>query len=82
MPIYDFVCGNCQHEFEDIVVKSEIPACPKCAGTNITKKVSAPSPLKTGAFPYKIGPVHAAATMPRRGGCPSSGGCGGGGGSP
>jgi putative FmdB family regulatory protein len=31
MPIYEFACGKCGHEFEDIVAMSSgAPACPKC----------------------------------------------------
>ncbi len=73
MPIYDFSCEQCQHEFEDIVVKDVMPTCPRCASKKIIKKVSAPSPLKTGAFPYKVGPVHPVMNMPKRQ-CPKVGG--------
>lgn len=84
MPIYDFHCPECQHTFEEITSPHEAAPCPQCGSTKTERHVSAPSPLKTNPFPYKVGPVH---PMAKRmagggGGCPagSSGGCGGGGG--
>ncbi|MCR4666875.1 MAG: zinc ribbon domain-containing protein [Desulfovibrio sp.] len=74
MPLYDFCCENCGKEFEDIVKnESSInPSCPSCGSNKTTRKVSAPSPLKTGAFPFKPGPVR-----PLGNGGPSCGGsCG------
>jgi putative FmdB family regulatory protein len=33
MPIYEYICEDCQTEFEKIVInKQEEIACPKCAG--------------------------------------------------
>lgn len=75
MPMYDFVCTACGHKFEDLVFGSDTPACPQC-GSAAERQMSAPSPLKTGAFPYKPGPVR-----PMGKGMPSacgSGGCGSG----
>jgi putative FmdB family regulatory protein len=34
MPIYEYVCEDCQTEFEKIVInKQQEITCPKCAGT-------------------------------------------------
>ncbi len=78
MPIYDFTCDDCQKDFEDIVIQSEMPDCPHCGGKNVNRKVSAPSPLKSRAFPFKLGPVHAGVKMAAQHGsaCPKAGGCG------
>ena len=40
--------------------------------------MSVPSPLKTGAFPFKPGPVHPLASRMGKGlaGCGQAGGCG------
>ena len=80
MPMFDFVCTACGNKFEDLVFGDESPACPKC-GAATEKQMCVPSPLKTGAFPYKPGPVR-----PRGKGMPtcaagscSSGSCGTGG---
>ncbi len=35
MPIYEYICEDCQAEFEKIVInKQQEIACPKCAGKN------------------------------------------------
>ncbi len=83
MPIYDFMCEDCQKDFEDIVIQSEMPECPHCGSKSVSRKVSAPSPLKSRAFPFKVGPVHPSVKMGAQKGsaCPHAGGCGGGGGS-
>lgn len=62
MPLYEYVCAACGEVFEEICgADSPAPACPACGSSKTEKRVSAPSPLKTGAFPFKIGPVHPAA---------------------
>ena len=30
MPIYDFACGACGHEFEELVPADGLPPCPEC----------------------------------------------------
>lgn len=45
MPIYEYQCNICSHEFERLVFagdESEI-ACPECDSREITKKMSAVS---------------------------------------
>ena len=73
MPIFDFVCTQCGKEFEELIHKTEEanPPCPAC-GSKTERKMSLPSPLKTGAFPYKLGPVRPMS----RGGAPSCSGSG------
>lgn len=41
MPIYEFVCENCQKEFEDIIDYNKIVdvRCPEC-GSEVKKKIS------------------------------------------
>ena len=76
MPMYDFVCTACGNKFEDLVFGDELPACPQCASPATEKQMCVPSPLKTGAFPYKPGPVRPMGTgMPPS--CAAGGGCGG-----
>ena len=58
MPMYDFVCTACGTKFEDLVFGNETPACPSCGSAATERQMSAPSPLKTGAFPFKPGPVR------------------------
>ena len=40
MPIYEYSCASCHHEFETLVRTGDTPACPKCAGTSLTKLLS------------------------------------------
>ncbi len=46
MPIFDYVCTNCQHQFEALVRGSSTPSCPACQSTLIEKQLSLPS-IKT-----------------------------------
>ncbi len=43
MPIYEYRCDNCGHEFETIQKVSEDPlkTCPACAEDGLRKKISA-----------------------------------------
>jgi len=49
MPIYEYVCDSCEHEFETIQKISEDPlqTCPECERDALRKKISA------GAFRLK-----------------------------
>lgn len=60
MPMYDFYCPACQNEFEEIVSSDQIAnvVCPNCHSKEVQQKISAPSPLRKGAFPFKVGPVR------------------------
>lgn len=42
MPIYEYVCDSCEHQFETIQKFSEDPlkTCPECAEDGLRKKVS------------------------------------------
>lgn len=56
MPIYEYVCPACGYEFEELVkINTEVADCPKC-GSNSKRAISMPSPLKKGAFPFKLQP--------------------------
>jgi putative FmdB family regulatory protein len=39
MPLFDFVCGRCQHRFEELVAAQEIPECPKCHGREVRREL-------------------------------------------
>lgn len=41
MPIFDFICSKCGHEFEALVMGSEQPGCPECGGKKLKKQPSA-----------------------------------------
>ena len=43
MPIYEYVCQDCKHEFEALRAMSQADlamACAKCGGENIKRKIS------------------------------------------
>ena len=45
MPIYEFICEDCNYK-EDLIRKISEPtiiSCPKCNGQNFIKQVSAPN---------------------------------------
>jgi len=61
MPIYEYACQNCGHEFESLVRNDEKPRCPSCGRRRLSKKFSVPA-------------AHTAASGPS---CPAreTGGC-------
>lgn len=40
MPIYEYACRACGHEFETLVRSSDTPSCVKCASADLEKKLS------------------------------------------
>ena len=40
MPLYEYQCADCGHEFEALVLKSNVPPCPACNGTNLEQQIS------------------------------------------
>lgn len=49
MPIHDYRCRACGHEFETLVRSGTQPACPQCAGTALDKLLSLTAPQGTSA---------------------------------
>jgi putative FmdB family regulatory protein len=43
MPIYEFTCSACDHEFEVLVRGTEQPECPKCGDEKLNRKLSVPA---------------------------------------
>ena len=61
MPIYEFICSNCEHQFEALVPRPGAKApCPECGGKKVKQAISRP-----GGFNMK---GSAAADV-----CPSTG---------
>jgi putative FmdB family regulatory protein len=40
MPIFEYVCADCQHHFETLVQGAAQPVCPSCQGTRLQKQLS------------------------------------------
>ena len=41
MPLFDFECRACGHEFETLVRTGDVPSCPSCGATDLEKLLSA-----------------------------------------
>jgi len=70
VPIYEYVCMQCESHFEELVRNGEQPSCPDCGDANVRKQLSVfaahgPSE-KRGSNP----------TPPSSGGGCCGGGCG------
>jgi len=40
MPIYEYTCKDCQHEFEALVYGSQKAECPKCQSSKLAPRLS------------------------------------------
>ena len=69
MPLYGYVCKACRNEFETLVFSSDIPSCPSCESTDLTRQLSLIAPPAKGGGE---GPM-AAGDAPM---CDGSGACG------
>lgn len=74
MPIYEYHCEKCGHEFEELVFGDEMPACPKCGAAKTGKLMSRPC-LHRG---HDGGNDYSAPASSSGGGCAgcSGGNCG------
>jgi putative FmdB family regulatory protein len=43
MPIYEYVCEHCRHQFELLLRGSEKPVCPSCGRSKLNKLLSVPA---------------------------------------
>jgi len=43
VPIFEYSCKACGHEFEMLVMKNTVPACPKCAAVDLERLMSIPA---------------------------------------
>jgi putative FmdB family regulatory protein len=62
MPIYEYVCMECESHFEELVRNGEPVSCPDCGAARVSKQLS-------------VFAAHGSAAQPSFG---SSGGCCGG----
>jgi putative FmdB family regulatory protein len=40
MPLYDFICRRCTHEFEALVRPGTTPECPSCHARDLERQLS------------------------------------------
>jgi putative FmdB family regulatory protein len=43
MPIYEYSCKGCGHQFELLVLAGTTAACPSCQGEDLERQVSLPA---------------------------------------
>ena len=43
MPIYEYKCGACGHQFELLVRETTTPACPACGAVELERLLSVPA---------------------------------------
>jgi putative FmdB family regulatory protein len=60
MPIFEYICKECDHQFEALVYGNQKAACPNCHGAKLTPRLS----------------VFAVTAKGSAGSTPSTGGCG------
>lgn len=75
MPIYEYNCDKCGHNFETIVFGKEKPACPSCGSKKVSKLMSACGFMSKGTSGET---VRTSASSSSCGGCSatSCAGCG------
>jgi len=40
MPIFEYICRDCHHQFETLVTASRTPVCPSCQSQALDKQLS------------------------------------------
>ncbi|MBI4512243.1 MAG: zinc ribbon domain-containing protein [Deltaproteobacteria bacterium] len=40
MPLFEYTCTKCSHQFEALVFGQEIPSCPKCRSSELERILS------------------------------------------
>ena len=56
MPIYEYACHKCGHQFETLVRSSTVPDCPNCRSTDLEKKLSVFATAGSSAQAAPAGP--------------------------
>ena len=43
MPLFEYICPDCQHTFEELVFGEEVVECPECEGKRVERLLSVPA---------------------------------------
>lgn len=63
MPIFEYICSECRHTFEFIMLGSGKPECPACSSAKLEKQLSVFAPTRsTGDGLEREFPVGACGT--------------------
>jgi len=55
MPIYEYTCKSCDHQFETLVRKDDAPACAACGSTDLERLMSLPAVNSEGSRERALG---------------------------
>jgi putative FmdB family regulatory protein len=55
MPLYEYACEQCSHEFEALVFDGEEVECPKCRGRQLHRNLSLPGRPQTVGTSLPVG---------------------------
>jgi len=76
MPIFEYVCKECHHEFEALVFGKQKAACPKCQSKKLETQLSVFAvAAKSGTTTQPSFPSGSAGPCGSCGGAPGPGGC-------
>jgi putative FmdB family regulatory protein len=75
MPIYEYVCMECESHFEELVRNGEAVSCPDCEASNVRKQLSVFATHGTAEQPSSSSERSARGAMSAGGGC-CGGSCG------
>jgi putative FmdB family regulatory protein len=64
VPIYEYVCMECESHFEELVRNEHDPDCPDCGAADVRKQ-------------FSVFATHGTTEQPSFGGSPGGGCCGG-----
>jgi putative FmdB family regulatory protein len=48
MPMFEYVCLRCRHEFETLVRTGDTPSCPSCQSVELERLLSLPAVHSSG----------------------------------
>ena len=68
MPLFEYVCRDCQQEFETLLTAHRPPACPSCHGQELEKQLSVFAVSTKGGATSRM-----SSQAPTMGGCGSCG---------
>jgi len=70
VPVYEYICDQCQHEFEELVLSDDDTiACPRCDSPHASKLLSKFAFKTSGGFRSTSARSSCAGCTPGPGGC-------------
>lgn len=66
MPIFEYKCRQCSHQFEKLVRNEVLPACPACQNADVEKLLSLPGISTQKSRSRTIGIAKTAAKKVKR----------------